>query len=75
MIFVCLHSFNIPVMRFARVVNILHNIDAEASIEEFLSIFCDKYQVNHKQIFAVSPVLIFMRIFTVFHLLSPHFII
>lgn len=55
--FVRFYLFDIPVMLDTRFIQILLDVITETAEEEFLAIFCNKYQMHYKQILVVSAML------------------
>lgn len=58
MVFVRLHPLNVPVVTNTGFVDVVLNVLSQFPIEDFLSVFCGKYQMNHQKILIVTPMLV-----------------
>ena len=57
MVSVSLHPFDIPAVLYARIKDPLLYIFLKIPVQQFLSVFCYKYKMDHQQVFIMPSVL------------------
>lgn len=70
MVSVSLHPFDIPAVLYARIKDPLLYIFLKIPVQQFLSVFCYKYKMDHQQVFIMPSVLEAVIIFYIKNLLN-----